>query len=101
MTSREVRSGRVRGVRGIPDATVARLPVYHRALTGLADRVAVFSARPGSIKQLIAVDEPHPRKPEFVTSAKFATIRNALYGLLHDEIRKTMAEAGIAVGQPR
>jgi len=45
--------------------------------TFLADRVAVFSARPGSIKQLIAVDEPHPRKPEFVTSAKFATIRNA------------------------
>ena len=69
--------------------------------TFLADRVAVFSARPGSIKQLIAVDEPHPRKPEFVTSPKFATIRNALYGLLHDEIRKTMAETGIAVGRPR
>ena len=69
--------------------------------TFLADRVAVFSARPGSIKQLIAVDEPHPRKPDFVTSAKFATIRNTLYGLLHDEIRKTMAETGIAVEQPR
>jgi NitT/TauT family transport system ATP-binding protein len=60
--------------------------------TFLADRVAVFSARPGTIKELIAVDEPHPRKPEFVTSAKFTAIRNQLYGLLHDEIRKTMAE---------
>jgi len=45
VTSREVRTGRVRGVRGIPDATVARLPVYHRALTGLADRgVATVSS---------------------------------------------------------
>ena len=60
--------------------------------TFLADRVAVFSARPGSIKELIALDEPHPRKPEFVTSAKFTAIRNRLYALLHEEIRKTMAE---------
>jgi NitT/TauT family transport system ATP-binding protein len=65
--------------------------------TFLADRVAVFSARPGSIKELIAVDEPHPRKPDFVTSAKFTSIRNRLYGLLHEEIRKTVAEASAAV----
>ena len=65
--------------------------------TFLADRVAVFSARPGTIKELIAVDEPHPRKPEFVTSAKFTSIRNRLYGLLHEEIRKTVAEASAAV----
>jgi NitT/TauT family transport system ATP-binding protein len=62
--------------------------------TFLADRVAVFSARPGTIKKIIAIDEPHPRKPAFVTSAKFTAIRNELYGLLHDEIRKTMADAG-------
>jgi NitT/TauT family transport system ATP-binding protein len=57
----------------------------------LADRVAVFSARPGTIKKVIAVDEPHPRKPEFATSQKFTTLRNELYALLHDEIRKTMS----------
>jgi ABC-type nitrate/sulfonate/bicarbonate transport system ATPase subunit len=66
--------------------------------TFLADRVAVFSARPGTIKELIAVDEPHPRKPDFVTSAKFTAIRNRLYGLLHDEIRKTLAETGVGAG---
>jgi len=60
--------------------------------TFLADRVAVFSARPGSIKKIITVDEPHPRRPDFVTSAKFTGIRNELYALLHDEIRKTMVE---------
>jgi NitT/TauT family transport system ATP-binding protein len=62
----------------------------------LADRVAVFSARPGSIKQVIAVDEPHPRKPEFVTSEKFTSLRNQLYGLLHDEIRKAVQQQSVA-----
>jgi NitT/TauT family transport system ATP-binding protein len=57
----------------------------------LADRVAVFSARPGTIKQVLTIDEPHPRKPEFVTSEKFTTLRNQLYALLHDEIRKTVS----------
>src|ERR1700716_3032823 len=71
--------------------------------TFLADRVAVFSARPGTIKEIIHVDEPHPRKPDFVTSAKFTAIRNDLYGLLHDEIRKTIADTGVAAaaGPPR
>lgn len=57
----------------------------------LADRVAVFSARPGTIKEVIAIDEPHPRKPEFMTSEKFHGLRDRLYGLLHEEIRKAMA----------
>ncbi len=59
----------------------------------LADRVAVFSARPGTIKKIISVDEPHPRNPGFVTSEKFTTLRNELYGLLHDEIRKAVSES--------
>jgi NitT/TauT family transport system ATP-binding protein len=59
----------------------------------LADRVAVFSARPGTIKKIIPIDEPHPRKPEFVTTEKFHRLRNELYGLLHDEIRKAMSES--------
>jgi NitT/TauT family transport system ATP-binding protein len=60
----------------------------------LADRVAVFSARPGTIKEIIAVDEPHPRKPDFMTSEKFTAIRNKLYALLHDEIRKAVTQSG-------
>jgi NitT/TauT family transport system ATP-binding protein len=56
----------------------------------LSDRVAVFSARPGTIKDIITIDEPHPRRPEFVTSDKFAKLRNTLYEMLHDEIRKTL-----------
>jgi len=66
----------------------------------LADRVAVFSARPGTIKEIIAVDEPHPRRPEFVTSAKFHALRNRLYTLLHDEIRKAVSQSASGGGAP-
>ncbi len=62
----------------------------------LADRVAAFTARPGRIKQIIAVEEGHPRSRIFMTSSKLAGLRNELYELLHDEIYKTMNEAGIA-----
>ena len=62
----------------------------------LADRVAVFSARPGSIKEIISIDEPHPRKPGFVTTEKFSQLRNTLYGLLHEEIRKAVAQTVMA-----
>jgi NitT/TauT family transport system ATP-binding protein len=67
--------------------------------TFLADRVAVFSARPGTIKKIISVEEPHPRRPDFVTSPKFTDIRNELYRLLHGEIRKTMVETGVSAAE--
>ena len=56
----------------------------------LADRVAVFTARPGRIKEVLSVNEPHPRRPDFITAPKFTAMRNQLYELLHDEIRKTV-----------
>ena len=59
----------------------------------LADRVAVFSARPGTIKEVIEIDEPHPRKPAFMTSEKFTDLRNTLFALLHEEIRKAMEQS--------
>jgi NitT/TauT family transport system ATP-binding protein len=65
----------------------------------LADRVAVFSARPGTIKEVIKVDEPHPRSPSFVTTEKFGQLRNTLYGLLHDEIRKAVEQSAMASPQ--
>jgi NitT/TauT family transport system ATP-binding protein len=64
----------------------------------LADRVAVFSARPGRIKEILAVDEPHPRLPDFVTSQRFSDLRNALYTQLHEEIRKSAGLGGRAAG---
>jgi hypothetical protein len=34
-----------------------------------------------------------------VTSAKFTAIRNELYALLHDEIRKTVAETSVSAAR--
>jgi NitT/TauT family transport system ATP-binding protein len=61
----------------------------------LADRVAVFSARPGTIKEVISVEEPHPRNPSFVTTEKFSRLRNRLYELLHEEIRKAVSQSAL------
>jgi NitT/TauT family transport system ATP-binding protein len=66
----------------------------------LADRVAVFSARPGTIKEVISVEEPHPRNPHFVTTEKFGKLRNTLYGLLHDEIRKAVEQSAVVGPAP-
>jgi len=63
----------------------------------LADRVVVFTARPGRIKTIMQVDEPHPRKRAFMTSEKLSTMRNELYELLHDEVRRTMELTGTAM----
>jgi NitT/TauT family transport system ATP-binding protein len=62
----------------------------------LADRIAVFTARPGRVKTILTVDEPHPRAPAFMTSEKLAGLRNTLYDLLHDEVRKAI-ETGAAI----
>ncbi len=59
----------------------------------LSDRIMVMSARPGRIKSVIAVEEPHPRPPEFMLQARFAELRNTCYALLRDEVRTAMAEA--------
>jgi NitT/TauT family transport system ATP-binding protein len=62
----------------------------------LADRVAVFSARPGHIKAAIAVGEDHPRKPAFMTSARCNELRNELYELLREEIMATVSQSRAA-----
>ena len=57
----------------------------------LSDRIVVMTARPGRIKTIVDVGEPHPRSPDFMLEPRFNTVRNDLYALLRDEIRQTMA----------
>ena len=56
----------------------------------LADRIVIMTARPGSIKAIINVNEPHPRSPDFMLQPHFSDVRNQCYELLRDEIRTTV-----------
>jgi NitT/TauT family transport system ATP-binding protein len=60
----------------------------------LSDRIALMTARPGRIKSIIDVNEPHPRLPGFMLEPRFSELRNACYAALHDEIRQAMVTAG-------
>jgi NitT/TauT family transport system ATP-binding protein len=51
----------------------------------LSDRVYVMTARPGTIKSVIDVPLPRPRKPEMVTSPGFVDLRSSLIRLVREE----------------
>ena len=65
----------------------------------LSDRIVVMTARPATIKRIVHVEEPHPRSPDFMLEPRFSELRNELYELLRDEIRKSMA-AMQGIGAP-
>ncbi len=52
----------------------------------LADRVIVFTARPGRVKADIAIDLPRPRAIEIKKSAAYVDYRNRIWDLLRDEV---------------
>ena len=57
----------------------------------LSDRIFVMTARPGRIKEIVRVEEPHPRSPDFMLEPRFSELRNDLYAMLREEIRRAMA----------
>ena len=60
----------------------------------LADRVAVLTARPGRIKEIVGVDLPRPRPSDVRSSPEFARVYDHLYSLLREEVlRSTDQEA--------
>jgi len=55
----------------------------------LADRVAVFTSRPGRIKTIVPVDLPRPRDP-FAPESE--ALRRHLTALMRDEVERAFAE---------
>jgi NitT/TauT family transport system ATP-binding protein len=58
----------------------------------LADRVIVFSARPGRTKADITIDLPRPRQIELKKSKAYFDYRNQIWDLLRDEVLRARAE---------
>jgi NitT/TauT family transport system ATP-binding protein len=58
----------------------------------LGDEVVVMTARPGRIKDVIAVDLPRPRSLEMVNSKEFGALFDRTFHLIREEVTKSMAQ---------
>jgi NitT/TauT family transport system ATP-binding protein len=58
----------------------------------LAQRVVLFSKRPGQVRQVYAIDLPYPRDPfELRGNARFAELETTLWQTLRDDFRAPVA----------
>ncbi len=65
----------------------------------LGDVVYVMSARPGRIKEEIAVDIPRPRSLDVLTAPAFTALKRQVLGLIREEAMRALAAGGAARGK--
>jgi NitT/TauT family transport system ATP-binding protein len=58
----------------------------------LGDEVIVMTARPGRIKEVIAVDLPRPRSLELVSTKGFGLLFDRAFHLIREEVMKSLAQ---------
>jgi NitT/TauT family transport system ATP-binding protein len=58
----------------------------------LSDRVIVFSARPGTVRQEIKVDLPRPRTLEMKRQPEFVRLVDEIWKLIEDEVRASLKQ---------
>lgn len=58
----------------------------------LADRVIVFGARPGKVKETIKIDIARPRPLATKREKKFLEYEDHLWNLIEEEVKKTMVQ---------
>jgi NitT/TauT family transport system ATP-binding protein len=62
----------------------------------LADRVAVVTARPGKVKEIIDIDLPRPRDVDVRSSSEFASNRHRVWDALKAEVNKAQQDWKLA-----
>jgi len=55
----------------------------------LADRVIVFSARPGRVREVIEIDLPRPRPLRVKRDLAFLKYEDSIWEIIEEEVRKT------------
>jgi ABC-type nitrate/sulfonate/bicarbonate transport system ATPase subunit len=65
----------------------------------LGDRVLVMTARPGRIKEDIAIDLPRPRAATVTLTPEFLAIKARILSLLQEEVSKSLGLAPAAEGR--
>ena len=58
----------------------------------LADRVIIFGARPGRVKQTIKIDLPRPRDLSLKRDPRFLEYENQVWEQIEEEVKKTMVQ---------
>ena len=58
----------------------------------LADRVVVFSARPGRVKQCLDVELPRPRELEIKSDTAFIRYQSAIWDSIREEAKAAALE---------
>jgi len=64
----------------------------------LGDEVVVMTARPGQVKEVIAVDLPRPRALDMVGSRDFGALFDRIFRLIRDEVMKAMQQQAAMAG---
>jgi NitT/TauT family transport system ATP-binding protein len=64
----------------------------------LGDEVVVMTARPGRVKEVIAVDLPRPRALDMVGSRDFGALFDRIFRLIRDEVMKAMQQQAAMAG---
>lgn len=64
----------------------------------LADKVIIFTARPGSVKAIVDIDLPRPRPLEVKRTTEFIAYTDKIWKMIEDEVREGM---GLTGSQPK
>ena len=64
----------------------------------LSDRVLVFTAQPGRLKEEIVVDLPRPRELAIKRTVEFVKITDRIWRLIEEEVREGIRRERLAVG---
>ncbi|HEY8694390.1 MAG TPA: ABC transporter ATP-binding protein [Chloroflexota bacterium] len=66
----------------------------------LADRVAVFSARPGRVKEVVTIDLPRPRPLELKRDPRFVAYEEHIWDLIKTDVTQAMKDERESCGLP-